>query len=420
MLSGVVLLAMSFRGSSGFHRGFGVVALVAFGATVALGRLDVEDYVSGLPTYFGIVAVLLVLSLAGYPLRAARYEAQILSLISALASRGARPNTIAGVMGQMLGSVLDVGSLALTDVVFSRSAPAGRLDALKWAARSFSFVPLWSNLNLLTATAIVLTGTTYLGFLSLSGPFLVLGMAALLFVAQREKSLAADSLARSMQDVEPLDRRIAAVLLYPVVLIVAVACLNVAVPSLTLTSSIALTVVVVVVGVSLLAAVLLGRRSPVTRLVRESRASLASSRAEFALFGSAGVLIVSLQSLGFLSPLGDLLAALPQYAVPFALAIAISLGFAVGIHVLPMILLIDAAFPLSETSTPALWALALILGSQGALLMTPFSASVMMLTRITGLGSFEVGPKTNARFSVTLGVCAFSYLALMTLIFTPR
>ena len=40
-----------------------------------------------MPTYFGIVAVLLVLSIAGYPIQAARYEVQIRALMAALTRR---------------------------------------------------------------------------------------------------------------------------------------------------------------------------------------------------------------------------------------------------------------------------------------------------------------------------------------------
>src|SRR3712207_7883197 len=49
---------------------------------------------------------------------------------------------------------------------------------------------------------------------------------------------------------------------------------------------------------------------PYTTLFRsgdETHGSLATSHAEFALFGSAGILVLSLEALGALAPLGNLL-----------------------------------------------------------------------------------------------------------------
>ena len=49
-----------------------------------------------MPTYFGIVAVLLVLSIAGYPIQAARHEVQIRALMAALTRRGVSIKATAG------------------------------------------------------------------------------------------------------------------------------------------------------------------------------------------------------------------------------------------------------------------------------------------------------------------------------------
>ena len=153
-------MSASVPWSSSFHKGFTLVAIVALCATVFSGRFQFVDYYQGMPTYFGIVAVLLVLSVAGYPIRAARYEVQIRALMAALTHRGVGVKTTSGALGHVLGSVLDVGALVLVDVITGRSTPKERPDALKWAGRAYSFAPLWTNLNLLTATTIVLTGVS--------------------------------------------------------------------------------------------------------------------------------------------------------------------------------------------------------------------------------------------------------------------
>lgn len=410
LASGFVLLAMSVPWSSAFHKGFALVALAAFGAAVLLGRFDAAEFFEGMPTYFGIVAVLLVLSIAGYPIRAARYEAQIRALVSALTRRGVGVNATSGVLGHVLGAVLDVGSLVLIDVIAGRAAPGRRLDALKWAARAFSFVPLWTNLNLLTATTITLTGVSYPGLLAASLPLVLLGLAGTLLVAQREGGGVEDP------PDTPLDRGAAAVLLYPVLLVAAVAAANVAFPSLSLTAAIAVTVAVVVLAIAAVAAVSLRRSSPLRRLADETRGSLASSHAEFALFGSAGILVLSLGALGVLAPLGGLLSALPVALVAPALALVMAVGFVIGIHVIPMALLINTAFPLDAGPAPALWAVAILLGSQTTLLLTPFSSSVTMLSRLTGLHPVEVGPRWNWRFGLAVTGAAAAYLVLLTLL----
>ena len=407
---GAVMFVISVPWSSSFHRAFALVAFVAFCATVISGRFDFVDYYRGMPTYCGIVAVLLVLSIAGYPIRAARYEVQIRTLMASLTQRGVGVRTTAGALGHVLGAVLDVGALVLIDVITGRSAPKERPDALKWAGRAYSFAPLWTNLNLLTATTIVLTGVSYPSLLAITLPFVFVGLAGTLLFAQREGG--------EVEEIPPapLDRGAAAVLLYPVLLVSAVALANVAFPVLPLTAAIAMTVVVVVVLIATLAAVLTRRSSPLARLGRETRGSLETSHPEFTLFVSAGILVLSLHELGALAPLGDLLSSLPTVLVAPALALIMAVGFVAGIHVIPMVLLLNTAFPLDAGPAPALWAAGLLLGSQSVLLLTPFSTTVTMLSRLMGLHPLEVGPRRNLGFCLVVALGAMLYLGVLTVL----
>jgi hypothetical protein len=61
-----------------------------------------------------------------------------------------------------------------------------------------------------------------------------------------------------------------------------------------------------------------------------------------------------------------------------------------------------------------LWAVAILLGSQVALLLTPFSNSVTMLARLTRLHPLEVGPKRNWGFSLIMALATTAYLTLLT------
>jgi hypothetical protein len=408
--TGAVLFGISVPWASAFHRAFALVAFAALGAAILTGRFDFADFLAGMPDYFGIVAVLLVLSIAGYPIRAARYEVQIRALVAALTRRGVGFKATAGALGHVLGAVLDIGAFVLIDVISARAAPKGRLEALKWAGRTFSFAPLWTNLNVLTAATIVLTGVSYPSLLAATLPFALVGLAATLLAAQREKG--------EVEDLPetPLDRGAAAVLLYPVLLVAAVALANLLFPTLALTATIAITVALVVLLIALLATGVTRRTSPLRRLGDETRGSLATSHAEFALFGSAGILVLSLEALGALAPLGNLLSALPDTLVAPALAAIMAVGFVAGIHVVPMVLLLNTAFPLDGGPAPALWALGILLGSQAALLLTPFSSVVTMLSRLTGLHPLEVGPKRNWSFGLVLALASAVYLGLLTLL----
>lgn len=408
--TGAALLAISVPYASGFHKVFALVAFCTLAATIVSGRFDVGAYLDGMPAYFGIVAVLLVLGMAGYPIRAARYEAQIQALMSASTRRGVGVRATGGALGHFLGAVLDVGAFVLIDVISTRAAPKERLDTLKWAGRAFSFAPLWTNLNLLTATTITLTGVAYPILLVTVLPFVLLGLLGTLLFAQREGG------EEEVPSDEPLDRRAAAVLLYPVLLVTAVAFANYLFPGLSLTAAIAITVAIIVVLIAVMAVVLLRRTSPVVRLANEVRGALSSSHAEFALFGASGIFVISLQSLGVLAPVGDLLSALPPALVAPALAVIMGLGFMAGIHVIPMVFLLDAAFPLSDAPSPVLWAVAILLGSQAALLLTPFSSAVTMLSRLTGIHPLEIGPRRNWRFGLAVSIAAALYLGLLTLL----
>jgi hypothetical protein len=392
--------------ASAFHKALALAAFLTLGASVLSGRFDARMLFDGLPTYFNIIAVLVVLSVAGYPIRAARYTAQIRALLAAMTRKGVGVRATSGFLGNMLGAVLDVGSFVLIDVILQRAAPKGRVEALVWAGRG-----LWTNLNVLTATTITLTGVSYAGLLAASLPFVLTGLPIALLLAQRERGEVEEA------PDTPLDCGAVAVLLYPVLLVVAVALVNVLVPDLSLTAAIAITVASVVVLIAGLAAVLLRRSSPLRRFGGESREALVESHSEFALFGSAGVLVLSLQAVGALAPVGELFTALPETLVAPALAIVIGLGFVAGIHVVPLVLLLDTAFPLDSGPTPALWAMAILLGAQAALLMTPFSNNVTMLARLTGLHPLEIGPKRNWRFSLIMALAAMAYLGLLTLLF---
>jgi hypothetical protein len=407
---GTVLFVISVPWSSAFHRAFALVAFVTLGAVIFTERFDLGDFLQGMPTYFGIVAVLLVLSIAGYPIQAARYEVQIRALMAALTRRGVSIKATAGVLGHVLGAVLDVGAFVLINVISGRSAPKERLEALKWAGRTFSFAPLWTNLNVLTATTIVLTGVSYPVLLAVMLPFVLAGLGGTLFFAQR----AGGEVEEIPQT--PLDRGAAAVLLYPIVLVSAVALVNLAFPKLPLTAAIAVTVATIVVPIAVLAAVFTRRASPLTRLRKETRGSLTASHSEFALFGAAGILVLSLKALGALAPLGALFSALPTVLVAPALALIMAVGFVAGIHVIPMVLLLNAAFPLEGGPAPALWAAALLLGAQSTLLLTPVSSAVTMLSRLTGLHPLEIGPGRYLGFCLIMAVAAMLYLVILTFV----
>jgi hypothetical protein len=131
LVVGAVLFVISVPWSSAFHRAVALVAFVALCAVIFTGQFDFADFLGGMPTYFGIVAVLLVLSMAGYPIQPARYEVQIRALMAALTHRGVSIKATAGILGQVLGAVLDVGAFVLIDVISGRSAPKERLEALK-------------------------------------------------------------------------------------------------------------------------------------------------------------------------------------------------------------------------------------------------------------------------------------------------
>jgi hypothetical protein len=63
-----------------------------------------------------------------------------------------------------------------------------------------------------------------------------------------------------------------------------------------------------------------------------------------------------------------------------------------------------------------LWAAALLLGSQSVLLLTPFSTTVTLLSRLTGLHPLEVGPRRNLGFGVVVALGAMLYLGVLTLL----
>jgi hypothetical protein len=54
---GAVLFVISVPWSSAFHREFALAAFVALGVVIFTGRFDLGDFLQGMPTYFGIVAV---------------------------------------------------------------------------------------------------------------------------------------------------------------------------------------------------------------------------------------------------------------------------------------------------------------------------------------------------------------------------
>ncbi len=407
---GCVLYFLSVPRASRFHKGFALAAFLTLGIALVSRRFDVAAFAADLPSYFGIVAVLMVLSVAGYPIRAPRYEVQIRALLTRLARRGVRPKSAVAGLGHLLGTVLDVGAFVLMDVICRRTIPTVRVDALAWTARAFAFAPLWSNLNILTVITIELTGISYPALLAVGLPFVVAGLVFTLLLTQVQPG------ALEAPAEEKLDRGAAAVLAYPVLLVLTVALANRFSPDTPLTVVLALTVGAVVLLVAAVATLSVRRSSPVRRLAREGRTALVASHAEFAIFGSAGVFVLSLTQLGALAPIGSLFAALDAPLVVPALVLAIALGFVFGVHSIPMVLLIDAAFPLSETATPALWAVAVLVGNGAGMLMTPFSNTTTMLSRLTGAHPLEIGPARSWKFALPFAAAGTVYLVTIGLL----
>ena len=404
---GIALYALSVLWASMFHKVLALIACAVFGVLLLAGRFEVGVFFEGLPTYFNIVAVLIILSVAGYPIRADRFEAQIQALMAAMTRRGVGVGATAAGLGHVLGAALDVGSFVLVDVILRRAVPKERVETLVWAGRGFSFTPLWSNLNVFTVTTIELTGVSYPALLATMLPFVVPGLAVTLVLAQREGGEVSESS-------EMLNRGAIAVLFYPVLLVALVALVSVLLPGSPLTVIISFTVAAVVFVIAAVATGLLRRSSPVRRLAHETHESLVGSHAEFALFGSAGILVLSLEGLGALAPIGSLLSVLPPILVAPALMLVMALGWMAGIHVIPLVFLIDAAFPLSNGPVPALWTAAILIGSQAVLLLTPFSNGTTMLSRLTGLHPLEIGARRNWRFSLFVALAGLLYLGLLT------
>ncbi|MGI8649552.1 MAG: hypothetical protein ACR2KW_04115, partial [Rubrobacter sp.] len=88
--SGMVLLVLSMSRAGAFHWGLGVAAVAALALSIVLGRFDAGLMFRELPSYLAIVAILQVLSLSGYPVRADRFDRRIRALMSSLARRGAK------------------------------------------------------------------------------------------------------------------------------------------------------------------------------------------------------------------------------------------------------------------------------------------------------------------------------------------
>lgn len=410
MASGFALYAMSVPWANTFHRGMAVVAFAALAAAVVTGSASLSGFVEGLPTYYGIVAVLLVLTVAGFPIRAARFERHIGDLLAAMARKGVGLKAAGGGLGHILGLALDVGSFVLVDA-FSRGADREeRTGALIAAGRGFSFLVMWANLNIMTATTITLTGVSYPALLAVALPFVVPGMAITLLAAQRGKPSAEE-----LPDAKP-SLEAALVPMWPLLLVAAVAVVGILFPGLQLTTIIALTVAAVVLLVAVVASAVARRASILARLGRETSGSISASHNEFALFGSAGILVLSLTQIGALDPIGGLFNSLPVALVAPALAAAIALGFICGVHAIPMVFLIDAAFPLNAAPSPALWAVAVLLGAQSAIMLTPFSSSVTMISRLTNRDPFEIGPGRNWRFSLISAVCGLIYLGILSVL----
>jgi hypothetical protein len=116
-----VLFAISVPWASAFPQAFALVAFAALGAAILTGRFDFASFLAGMPTTSGSWRVLLVLSIAGYPIRAAALRGPDPGSRRGL-TRRASVSRHAGALGHVLGAVLDVGAFVLIDVISARAA----------------------------------------------------------------------------------------------------------------------------------------------------------------------------------------------------------------------------------------------------------------------------------------------------------
>ena len=157
-------------------------------------------------------------------------------------------------------------------------------------------------------------------------------------------------------------------------LVTAVALVNLTFPALPLTAAIAVTVATIVLSIAALAAVLTRRASPLARLGKR-RAARSRPRTPSSPFSGLPASSYSLSESPWRPRTARRISlALPTVLVAPALALIMGVGFVAGIHVIPMVLLLNTAFPLDGGPAPALWAAALLLGAQSTLLPPCFPA----------------------------------------------
>lgn len=394
----VLLVVIARSPGAWLARGSGRLALILTG--IALGMIavhgDVGRILRDAAGYFGIIALLLCVSLIRIPVRAMRLDAAVLGLLARVSERRRVPTVM--VSSTMLAPVLNLGTVALLGAMLrDRSIPT--VSVPRAVTRGVGAALLWAPT--FAPTALIMTqfpNVTWSHTLPIAIP---LALAALL-LGGREKGVVAID-AKEATGPEPLWNGLLLVAVIGALMLVLRIGLH-----MSITSAVSLAAVG---GFAIWTLLWDARRAPEIRsgLRDHTENAWRQVSAESVLFLSAGLLASVLQDPYWSASMEPVRAIVdtPGWMSIAIIIFGIPALTVVGIHpIVPYTLLVGQITPdgigISPEGLYMLWTVVWML----SMLLSPASALNLSAASSFGVSPWRVGARANWSFGVMFGAVA--------------
>lgn len=399
---------------SAFTRWFVGVAGGASVALIILVPVPLADLLAGAASAGPILALLILVEVLAAGIRAGGYDIALTAILLPYARTAGSMRRVAGIGGFVLaGSGMFVASVPTIYYAFSRQTGPGGLSLALSISRGFAAAAVLSPLAPVVVMAVAASGTPLASYMLYAAPVSVI-LFALDWLPRRgdDRLMTLETTAGKQPEAEEaaaasrqlwhrghtlagLGSVLAFVLMYQ-----AGTALEV--------HSLARVALAVLAGSLVLG---MAERHTWAGVVRGLPAARFGIHAESVpLFAAGGLVGSVLVSSGQLGPLVSLVQRLhlPALEMPFVILLIVAFRW-MGVAPVISILILGPVFAQAVSLSPPLYALALTFGGATAFLVTPFSATSLVIAAATGLTPFQVSAGRQWLFVLTAGLLVSTY-----------
>lgn len=401
----LVILLITVPLASVVNRRISLTLFILGSIFLYANNLPLSQWLLALGANAGLVAMFLALPLFSFPLQYDDYEPALRDYSRKYINTPLRFATFYAVLAFFLSSILNIGSYAIVHTLYEKVGDYKDQEMLLLSSMSrANMAPIfWSPSYV--AVAVVIS-YTYVPWVQIIPQGIALSLLTLVIIwlsniLMLRKSNQIYSFQASAIDYPAVDTgKILKLILISLLLLGLVAIFNI----YTSLNILVIIPIVAIIYPMLLALTQRKITSYQEQLNKYYHITLPNIRNEIVIFAAAGFFGKSLELTGVGKTATTFLhlEAMQQNGLFFlTITVLVSIMAAIGVHPVVTTSAVASAFTASALGVTPLTYTYILLAAYGfAVLVSPFSATSLVLAGLVGKSSWEVGPKINLRFAV--------------------